>query len=155
MLLLFGGGRGSLPAPSGGGEGPQPPAPVCGGGQGGGSFRQQQGMSAIAFRNEPGPENFEPSILEPGKVGVTVGVAPVHRRTMPVVLRPGPGTGPDGRQQVAARSKPATQLPKDFGLLLDWHMDDREEGNDRGKAARREINECHIGAFTVRGWHQP
>src|SRR5260370_41388522 len=98
-------------------------------------------MSAVSFGNKPGPETLEPGVFEPGKVGVSVGMAPVHRRTVPVLLFPGPGAGPDGRQQMAARCKPATQLPNDFGLLLDRHMDDREEGDDGGKAARREIDE--------------
>src|SRR5712691_10789755 len=76
----------------------------------GASLGQKQGMAARSFGNEPCPENLEPGFLEPGKVGLPVSMAPVHRRAVPVLLRSCPGAGSDGRAQIPARSQPAIQL---------------------------------------------
>ena len=45
---------------------------------------QQEGMAAGSLRDEPIPQHAEAAVLEPAQIGVTVGVAPVDRRPVPL-----------------------------------------------------------------------
>src|SRR5205807_2299589 len=120
------------------------PSPVCGGGQRGGSLRQQQGVPAVPFGNESCPENLEPCVRQPDQICLSVGMAPAHRCAMPVLLGSGPGTSAHGRQQVPARSEPAAKLLKEFGLLCNRDVNDGKERHDGTKALGLEIAVCYV-----------
>src|SRR5712692_6977916 len=106
------------------------PSPSAGG-QGGGragwrwqTLGKDQRMPAGPFRYEACPKHSEPCLPEPGNVGGPIGVAPVHRSAMPIVLDASPGSGAHGGEQETAGPEPAVDLLQDRQLLLHWHMDD-------------------------------
>src|SRR3982074_259770 len=101
-------------------------------------------MPAVSFGNEPRPKHFESGFFEPGKVRISVGMAPRHWRAVPVLFSPRPRPGPDGREQVPTWPEPLTQLLKHAALLVDRDVNDREEGNDGHEALGSELGVGHV-----------
>src|SRR5437870_6366688 len=97
-------------------------------------FREDEGVTAGSLRDKARPANLKTGFFEPGNVGRTIGVAPVHRRAMPIVLGASPGTGSHRREQVPAGSEPPVDVPEDRRLLIQRQVDDGIEGDDRSKA---------------------
>src|ERR1700694_780391 len=84
------------------------PSPACGGGQGGGFFRQQERVSTVSFGDESRPKNLESGFTEPGEVRLSVRMTPVHRCPVPVRFCSRPSPGSHCRQQVSTRAEPPT-----------------------------------------------
>src|SRR5438105_3906435 len=118
-------------------------------------FGEDQCMTASSFGYEAALLYFEPRFFQPGNVRRPVGVAPVHRRAVPIVVGPGPSSRSQGRKKEAARLEPAMNFSEDRRLLLEWQVDDREERHDRPKVLRGEINGGHISARKLRPWNEP
>src|SRR5438552_11345154 len=118
-------------------------------------LREDERVTAGAFGNEPSPKDLEAGFLEPGDVGRTISMAPVHRRSKPVVFGAGPGTGSYGREQIPTGSEPPVDVFEDGGLLFQRDMDDGIERDDGGKRSGRKFHSGHISAVKMRRRNQP
>src|SRR5437870_12886069 len=79
-------------------------------------MRQDERVTAGPFGNEACPKDLEAGLLEPGDVGRTIGMAPVHRRSEPVVFGTGPGTGSHRRElKLRCWNEPASARDLDRG----------------------------------------
>src|SRR5436305_1231177 len=119
------------------------------------SLGQDQDVAAGPFGNEACPKDLEAGFLEPGDVGRTIGMAPVHRRSKPVVFGAGPGTGSYGREQIPTGSEPPVDVFEDGGLLFQRDMDDGIERDDGPKALGWKFHSGHISAAKMRRRNQP
>ena len=101
----------------------------------------EEGVPAVAFRDELPRDDVEPGVPEPGVVGGRVRVAPPHRggSAEPAVLGAGPGVPAGGRQQPAAGTQPSGDPLEEPGLLLQRHVDEGVEADDGVEGVRREF----------------
>src|ERR1700730_14937403 len=80
-----------------------------GGGRGGGRG-QDQGVATSSLGYEARPTGLEAALFEPGNIGGPIGVAPVHRRTKPIMAATSPGSRSHRREQITPRLEPASDL---------------------------------------------